>query len=509
MRQYFSQFGTINKLRLSRNRKTGHSKHFAFMEFESSHVAKIVAETMDNYLMFGHILKCKYVPPESLHPETFKGANKRFRVAPHNKMEQRALEAPKSESHWIKKNSKEQTKREKKAEKLKAMGYDIELPNLKNPTDVLQQRESQTVEEEMGPETAEADGKEAGSAETAVFSDEVAASKKKSRKRKTGPHSTQTENEATSTLNTVPGDELAVSKKSKKEKKGPTSSGAEGKDGPTLDQKKTTDPAAAGGKNVSTMNVVPSDEVPLSKKSKKEKKRTDVLGADGDETQVPAAVAKDELAPSKGKSRKAKKEKTVTTEMNGLTVPTVDSNAHTSDPVQPQNGMKGSSEKRDKRKEKREKTKDEEKQLPPTLVGDENAPMVKGKSAKPDSHATMPASDSTKADPSSEHKKKQKKKKAKGEDAPVTTTEKPVIATANADVASAEGPSSSIVPVEHSKGDKGTRRSRKRKSIDAGNEAGKEMAESEPKGAQPLGNDVTDATDAKKAKSMRKKAKKA
>ena len=148
MRQYFSQFGTITKLRLSRNRKTGHSKHFAFIEFESSHVAKIVAETMDNYLIFGHILKCKYVPPESLHAETFKGANKRFRVAPHNRMEKRALEAPKSESQWTKKNSKEQEKRERKAEKLKAMGYDMELPKLKDPTDVLQQRERQTVEEE-------------------------------------------------------------------------------------------------------------------------------------------------------------------------------------------------------------------------------------------------------------------------------------------------------------------------------------------------------------------------
>jgi RNA recognition motif-containing protein len=659
MRQYFSQFGTITKLRLSRNRKTGHSKHFAFMEFESSHVAKIVAETMDNYLMFGHILKCKYVPPQSLHPETFKGANKRFRVAPHNKMEKRALEAPKSESHWTKKNSKEQTKREKKAEKLKAMGYDIELPKLKNPTDVLQQRESQTAEEEKAPDTAEADGKDAVPAGTAVSSDEVAPSKRKTRKRKAGPHLVQPEDGATSTLNTVPNDELAVSKKSKKEKAGPssaeaegedgstlhavsshevamskkkskkekkgtdiavaegkdvstldavagdelaptkkkskkekkgtssageeskhvstlntapsdevvlskkkskkdkkapTSTGAEGKDFSTLDEKKRSDPAAADrmdglvsnavsshdvalgkkkskkdkkgptaagaegkdrlaldekktpdavaarGNDVSTTNAVASD-VSLIKKPQKEKKRTDVSEADGKETQVPAAVAKDELAPSKKKSRKEKKEKTVTAEMNGVTVPTADSNTHISDPIQYQNGVKGSSEKRDKRKEQREKSKDEAKQLPPMLVGDENAPTVNGKSPKPDSHATVPASDPTKAGQSSEHKKK-KKEKAKGESAPVATTETAVIATANADIASAEGPLSSIVPVEYSKGDKGARKNRKRKGVDTGNE----MAEAEPKAAQPLG---TDATEAVEAKSMRKKTKKA
>lgn len=157
MRQYFSQFGTITKLRLSRNRKTGHSKHFAFVEFESAQVAKIVAEAMNNYLMYGHILKCKYVEPDAVHPDTFKGANKRFRAPPYNKMERRALEAPKSESQWMKKNSLEQARREKKAEKLKAMGYEIDLPRLKSPTEVLQQRESQNAEHEKAPDPSGAE----------------------------------------------------------------------------------------------------------------------------------------------------------------------------------------------------------------------------------------------------------------------------------------------------------------------------------------------------------------
>ncbi len=183
MRQYFSQFGTISKLRLSRNKKTGHSKHFAFLEFESNEVAKIVAETMDSYLMFGHILRCKYVQPESLHPDVFKGANKRFRVAPHNRMEKRALEAPKSESQWKEKNSKEQSRREKKAEKLQAMGYDIELPKLKSPSEVLQQKESQAASEEKAPHSTEVDGKDVP-APTAVPKDEVTLSKKKSKKDK-------------------------------------------------------------------------------------------------------------------------------------------------------------------------------------------------------------------------------------------------------------------------------------------------------------------------------------
>lgn len=182
MRQYFSQFGTITKLRLSRNRKTGQSKHFAFLEFESNEVAKIVAETMDNYLMFGHILKCKYVQPEALHPDTFKGANKRFRVAPHNKMEKRALEAPKSESQWAKKNSKEQSKREKKAEKLKAMGYEIDLPKLKDPSEVLEGKSQKPTAEKEADSTI-AETKE-GPIETTTDKPEAASGKKKAKKEK-------------------------------------------------------------------------------------------------------------------------------------------------------------------------------------------------------------------------------------------------------------------------------------------------------------------------------------
>lgn len=47
MRSYFSQFGPIRNLRVSRNKKTGKAKHFAFVEFEDASTAEIVAKTMD------------------------------------------------------------------------------------------------------------------------------------------------------------------------------------------------------------------------------------------------------------------------------------------------------------------------------------------------------------------------------------------------------------------------------------------------------------------------------
>jgi nucleolar protein 15 len=140
MRQYFSQFGTITNLRLSRNKTTGASKHFAFIEFESNEVAKIVAQTMDNYLMFGHILKCKYAPSESLHPDTWKGANKRFKKVPYNKIEKRKLEEPKTKDQWEVKISREQGKREKKLTKAQSMGYDYELPQIQGVDAALERK---------------------------------------------------------------------------------------------------------------------------------------------------------------------------------------------------------------------------------------------------------------------------------------------------------------------------------------------------------------------------------
>lgn len=53
----------------------------------SSAVAEIVAETMDNYLLMGHILRCKLIPKEEVHPELWVGANRKFRRVPTNRLE--------------------------------------------------------------------------------------------------------------------------------------------------------------------------------------------------------------------------------------------------------------------------------------------------------------------------------------------------------------------------------------------------------------------------------------
>ncbi|KAK3903850.1 hypothetical protein C8A05DRAFT_32381 [Staphylotrichum tortipilum] len=132
LREYFGQFGDITKLRVVRNKKTGASRHRAFIEFAEAEVADIAARTMDKYLLFGHILTAKIVPPAQVHPNLFKGANRRFKVVPWNKMAGNQLERPLSEAQWEVKNTKEAQRRAARAEKLKAtMDYEYDAPALK------------------------------------------------------------------------------------------------------------------------------------------------------------------------------------------------------------------------------------------------------------------------------------------------------------------------------------------------------------------------------------------
>ncbi|XP_038125249.1 MKI67 FHA domain-interacting nucleolar phosphoprotein [Cyprinodon tularosa] len=79
LRSYFEQFGKVLRLRLSRSKKTGGSKGYAFVEFECDEVAKIVAETMNNYLMGERLIKCQLLPPEKVHEKLFVGSQRMFR----------------------------------------------------------------------------------------------------------------------------------------------------------------------------------------------------------------------------------------------------------------------------------------------------------------------------------------------------------------------------------------------------------------------------------------------
>ncbi len=132
MRAYFSQFGTVTRLRLSRNKKTGRSKHYAFIEFENEEVAKIVAETMDNYLMFGHLLKCSIVPPEKIHEKLWVGANKKFRVVPWKSLHRAKFDRVLTEEELKERAEKLLEKEKMRREKIKELGLDYDFPGFVN-----------------------------------------------------------------------------------------------------------------------------------------------------------------------------------------------------------------------------------------------------------------------------------------------------------------------------------------------------------------------------------------
>eukprot|EP01116_Phalansterium_solitarium_P014878 TRINITY_DN32778_c0_g1_i1.p1 TRINITY_DN32778_c0_g1~~TRINITY_DN32778_c0_g1_i1.p1 ORF type:complete len:271 (+),score=52.95 TRINITY_DN32778_c0_g1_i1:95-907(+) len=128
MRSFFAQFGDIQNLRLSRNKKTGKSKHFAFIEFETTEVAQIVAQTMDGYLLFGHKLVCHTVPKKEIHPGIFKNANKKFVKIPWKKID-RLQHNKEKEPEQAAKTAERLVQKEKRTRsKIAALGIDYDFP---------------------------------------------------------------------------------------------------------------------------------------------------------------------------------------------------------------------------------------------------------------------------------------------------------------------------------------------------------------------------------------------
>ena len=58
---FFTQFGNVTNVRVSRNKKTGKAKHYAFLEFQYPEVAATAAEAMNDYMLFTQKLVVKTV----------------------------------------------------------------------------------------------------------------------------------------------------------------------------------------------------------------------------------------------------------------------------------------------------------------------------------------------------------------------------------------------------------------------------------------------------------------
>ncbi|KAF0900286.1 hypothetical protein E2562_030456, partial [Oryza meyeriana var. granulata] len=130
MQGFFQQFGTVKRLRIARNRKTGKSKHYGFIEFENPEVAKIVADEMNNYLLFEHTLQIALVPPEKVHPKLWKGVRRGFVPIDRVAIERRRLNKDKTIEEHKKLVDRIVKRDEKRRKRIKAAGIDYKCPPL-------------------------------------------------------------------------------------------------------------------------------------------------------------------------------------------------------------------------------------------------------------------------------------------------------------------------------------------------------------------------------------------
>jgi nucleolar protein 15 len=123
---YFRQFGQVSRVRLSRNKKTGASKHYGYIEFRSREVAQIVADTMNGYLIYSHILKCEVM--ENVRKDLFKGSGRKYMPLKWNQREAERHNKPKTAEQVEKREDRMKSTQRRKSKALKAMGIDFDFP---------------------------------------------------------------------------------------------------------------------------------------------------------------------------------------------------------------------------------------------------------------------------------------------------------------------------------------------------------------------------------------------
>lgn len=98
---FFSQFGDVRRLKVSRSKKSGNSKHYAFLEFKSPQVAAIAAEAMNGYMLFTQKLDCHVLAASEVHKDLFKGTERTFKKIPWSLIEQKRHNKPRSVTQQV------------------------------------------------------------------------------------------------------------------------------------------------------------------------------------------------------------------------------------------------------------------------------------------------------------------------------------------------------------------------------------------------------------------------
>lgn len=83
MKKFLEQFGKLAHVRVSRSKKTGQSRGYAFLQFQNPQVTDIVQKTLHGYILLGRALVCQRVPDEHVHAKMFAGGLSGYSKKPH------------------------------------------------------------------------------------------------------------------------------------------------------------------------------------------------------------------------------------------------------------------------------------------------------------------------------------------------------------------------------------------------------------------------------------------
>ncbi|KAK7324633.1 hypothetical protein VNO77_28352 [Canavalia gladiata] len=108
----------------------GKSRHFGFLEFESPEVAKIVADTMHNYLLFEHLLQVFVIPPEDVHPKLWRGFNYHYKPLDSVQIERKRHDKERTLAEHKKLVERIMKCDEKRQKRIEAAGIDYECPEM-------------------------------------------------------------------------------------------------------------------------------------------------------------------------------------------------------------------------------------------------------------------------------------------------------------------------------------------------------------------------------------------
>jgi len=135
MREFLSQFGTVTNLKIGRSSRTGRCRGYAFVEFLYQDVAKIVAETMNNYLMFEKLVKCELVPTAKVSRAIFrKKINPARPPLLVNRFKAKQMANSKRSEKQTERRAKRQSKNLTKIQsKLQKYGIELVLPAIQVP----------------------------------------------------------------------------------------------------------------------------------------------------------------------------------------------------------------------------------------------------------------------------------------------------------------------------------------------------------------------------------------